>query len=423
MRKRIAVIGGGFTGLSCGVSLVDEDFEVVIFEASDKCGGLASGFNPSTGSGQVHWKWNLESFYHHIFTGDREIIELAKKVGAKYFFKEPQTTSFFRHKETVLDSPLSLMKFSAISFPARLRMGFGLAILKLIPDGIFLERYRVVDLLPKLIGSEGYKHIWEKLLKAKFGPYENLVNMAWFWARVAKRSKRLGYFEGGFQGLVDKTAKYITSHGGIIRLNTRVTSLQKNKRGVSVNGEDYDAVVLTIPASTIKKIVPGVDFPELNYLWGQTLVLETTGKLIKGYWMNILEENWPFLVTVEHTNFVDKKNYTDKHIIYVGNYLPDGHKQLKMTEQQLLRLYMPYLKKINGRFNKDMIINAYLFRVPYAQPVFPINYSRVIPKMRTKTKGIYLANMSMVYPFDRGTNYAVKMGRDVARIIKDDLRQ
>jgi hypothetical protein len=42
--------------------------------------------------------------------------------------------------------------------------------------------------------------------------------------------------------------------------------------------------------------------------------------------------------------------------------------------------------------------------------------------MRTKIKGVYLANMSMVYPFDRGTNYAVKMGEDVAKKVISDLR-
>jgi hypothetical protein len=42
--------------------------------------------------------------------------------------------------------------------------------------------------------------------------------------------------------------------------------------------------------------------------------------------------------------------------------------------------------------------------------------------MKTDFKGLYLSNMSMVYPFDRGTNYAVKMGGAVAKAVLTDLR-
>lgn len=436
MGKGVAIVGGGFTGLACGVALVDQDFQVTIFESSEKCGGLASGFHPSTDSGQA-WKWSLEFFYHHIFRGDREIQNLANKVEAEVFFKEPLTTSLFHLRETQLDSPLSLLKFSGISFPARIRMGLGLAVLRIIPNGAFLEKYRVVDTLPRLLGREGYETIWKKLLVAKFGPYTNQVNMAWFWTRVAKRSKSLGYFKGGFGRLILKTEEYIKRNGGEIRLSRKVNKISRwipgqpacqqgsarnDKEGVLIDGERFDAVVMTIPAPAIKKLIQEIDFPKLDYLWGQTLVLETSKRIIKGYWMNILEDNWPFLVMVEHTNFIDKKNYGADRIVYLGNYLPEGHKQLKMTKEQLLNLYAPFIRKINRRFKKNMVKKMFLFREPFAQPVFPINYSKSVPKMKTPIKGIYMANMSMVYPFDRGTNYAVKMGGDVAKMIIKDLK-
>lgn len=420
--KKIAVVGGGITGLSCGVALVDAGCEVTILESHDKCGGLASGFNPSADSGQIPWKWNLEIFYHHIFTGDMDIRNLAQKVGAEVFFKEPLTTSFFHLKETQLDSPISLLKFSGISFPARLQMGIGLAILKIIPNGLFLEKYKVTNFLPKLIGKEGYKAIWEKLLTAKFGPFKEEVNMAWFWTRVSKRSKKLGYFVGGFQTLVEKMEEYIKKNTGRIILNRKVEKIEKTKNGVLVDGKLFDGVVMTIPAPGIQRLVPEINFPKIDYLWGQTLILETGKKLIKGYWMNILEDHWPFLVMVDHTNFIDKKNYGGKRIVYLGNYLPEGHKQLTMTKEQLLKLYSPFIRKIDKGFKMAAADRVFLFREPFAQPVFPVNYSKSIPGKRSSVKGVYLANMSMVYPFDRGTNYAVKMGIDVAKMVIRDLK-
>ncbi|KKT30968.1 MAG: hypothetical protein UW16_C0002G0002 [Microgenomates group bacterium GW2011_GWC1_44_10] len=406
-------------GLSSAVYLVDKGHQPVLFEANEICGGLARGFKDN------EWRWSLENFYHHIFTNDQEIINFSKKVGCALNIKHPITSSFFRSEEIVLDSPLSLLKFSGISFWSRLRMGVGLGLLKLIPNGLFLEKFRAVDVLPKLLGKEGYRDIWDKLLKTKFGPFVNEVNLAWFWGRVAKRTKNLGYFEGGFTRLIDKTEEYIKNHGGEIRMGVEVKRIEKDGSGMLVDGERFDAVIITTPAPIANRILDvrdggPVGVTELNYLWGQTLILEVSKKLIKGYWMNVLEKDFPFLVVVEHTNMIDKKNYGKNRLIYLGNYLPEGHKQLKMTKEQLIKLYLPFVKKINKHFNKKQIKRSHLFREPFAQPVFPVNYSRMIPYPRLGL-GVYLANMSMVYPFDRGTNYAVKMGTDVAKMVINDL--
>jgi len=303
-------------------------------------------------------------------------------------------------------------------------MGVGLAVLKLIPRGLFLEKFRVVDALPILIGKEGYRVIWEKLIKAKFGPFADKVNMAWFWARVVKRTKDLSYFEEGFQNLADKTGEKIIEFGGEIRLGNKVRKIEKRESGKwLVDDCAFDSVIMTTPAPVVEKLFSEkIAFPKLNYLWGQTVVMEINQKLIGGYWMNILEKNWPFLVVVEHTNMIDKKYYGNNRIVYLGNYLPDGDKQLTMNKDELVSTYLPYLRKVNKLFRKKWIKSVSVFRKPYAQPVFPINYSALLPKTKTEFSGLYLANMSMVYPFDRGTNYAVKMGEEVAKQVLSDIR-
>lgn len=415
---KIAVIGGGFSGLSCALALLESKTKVVVFESRDVLGGLAGGFNPG------NWRWYLDFFYHHIFTNDKEIIKLAREVGWPVRVKNPVTTSFINNKEIQLDTPLSVLRFSQMSLWGRLRMGIGLALLKVVPDGKFLEKYQVVKVLPKLIGAEAYQVIWGKMVRAKFGPYADRVNMAWFWTRVAKRTQNLGYFDGGFRKLIEKIETKILSLGGDIKKETKIEKIENNDQGKwLVNGEIFDGVVMTTPAPITEKILGKKNmFPEVDYLWGQTLILETNHKLINGYWMNILEKDWPFLVCVEHTNMIDKKNYGGHRIIYLGNYLPADDKQLKINKEELLTRYLPYLRKINRRFKKKWITNVYLFREPYSQPVFPTNYSKLLPDTRTPIKGLYLANMNLVYPFDRGTNYAVKMGQEVAKQLLTDLK-
>lgn len=54
---------------------------------------------------------------------------------------------------------------------------------------------------------------------------------------------------------------------------------------------------------------------------------------------------------------------------------------------------------------------------PLRQPVPLVNHSANIPDIRTPLPGLYFASMSQVYPWDRGTNFAVEIGRKAAGIM------
>jgi hypothetical protein len=56
-----------------------------------------------------------------------------------------------------------------------------------------------------------------------------------------------------------------------------------------------------------------------------------------------------------------------------------------------------------------------MHRTAYGQPVPLINHSQNIPAIATPIEGLYFASMSQVYPWDRGTNFAVEIGRRAAR--------
>ena len=90
---------------------------------------------------------------------------------------------------------------------------------------------------------------------------------------------------------------------------------------------------------------------------------------------------------------------------------------MNMSTNELLKIYDPYLKKINPDYHLSLI-SSHLFKVPFAQPIIPLNYSKIIPPFQTPLSNVYLANIQQVYPWDRGTNYAVELGEKAAKIIK-----
>ena len=46
-----------------------------------------------------------------------------------------------------------------------------------------------------------------------------------------------------------------------------------------------------------------------------------------------------------------------------------------------------------------------------------VGYRQRIPPLRTPIEGLVLANTTQVYPEDRGTNYAVRLGDQAAEAI------
>ena len=74
---KIAIVGAGFTGLSASFELLKKGHEVFIFEKDSGPGGLAVGFRIK------EWGWSLEKHYHHWFSNDYEVVNLAREINYK----------------------------------------------------------------------------------------------------------------------------------------------------------------------------------------------------------------------------------------------------------------------------------------------------------------------------------------------------
>jgi protoporphyrinogen oxidase len=101
--------------------------------------------------------------------------------------------------------------------------------------------------------------------------------------------------------------------------------------------------------------------------------------------------------------------------VYCGDYLPADHRYFTMSEDALRVEFEPSLKRFNPAFDPSWVQEAWVFREAYAQPVPFVDHSRHIPPTRTPLPGLFFASMSQVYPWDRGTNYAIRLGRSVAQ--------
>ncbi|MCB9782066.1 MAG: NAD(P)/FAD-dependent oxidoreductase [Candidatus Omnitrophica bacterium] len=425
---KIAIIGAGIGGLSAAWDLAGAGHEVIVYEGSDKVGGLAGGFRPEG------WEWSVEKYYHHWFQSDAELLKIAEEIGVrdKVFYPQPVTALYHQGKFYAFDSPIAVLKFPGIHFIDRLRFGFVGAYLRFSKNWKSFEKHTAHEWLRKWMGKRAYETLWEPMLKGKFGEeYYRDVNMAWFWARIHVRTPQLGTFEGGFQAFCDEFAEAVRGRGATILLETpveRIESKDKDQLALRTNDgeETFDRVLSTTSPELVAKMAP--DLPE-DYLSG-VRNLKSLGAVVltlsmdrplgpEIYWYNLPKsEGFPFLCLVEHTQFVDKEHFGGNHIVYCGDYLPPDHRYFSMTKEEILEEYLPGLQKINPEVSKDWVKESWMFRAQYAQPVPFVNHSENIPSIRTPIPGLYWASMSQVYPWDRGTNFAVEIGRRAAKSIQ-----
>lgn len=417
---KIAIIGAGFTGLASAYQLTKQGHEVVIFEKDQLPGGLALGYK------KRQWEWTLENYYHHWFTNDSAILRLAKEIGYQVIVKRPKTCVYVGGETYQLDSPLSLFTFPKLPFWDKVRMAETLALLKLNPFWQHMEKVKATSFLPRAMGEKAYKMIWEPLFVNKFGDFADSISLAWFWARIVKRTPNLAYPRGGFLQFAQALEKEIKKQGGICYYKSSITQIGENGKPFVVHDgkkEHFDRIIVTVPTFAFLKLAPQLPeeykqkLAKLQGIGAMTVVLRMKKAFLqdKIYWLNVCDPAAPITAIVEHTNFMDKKYYNNEHILYLGNYLPTDHPYFSMNEEELMQEFNPFLSQLHPQYKKN-IIDIDIFRVPFAQPIITTNYSKSIPLSITPLRHVFLANMQQVYPWDRGTNYAVELGEKIAKL-------
>jgi protoporphyrinogen oxidase len=427
--KKIAIIGAGIGGMAAAYDLIRAGHRVTIFEASDQVGGLASGFKES------HWEWSVEKFYHHWFASDQHILKLIDELGwgDRVIFPRPYTVMYFNGQFYPFDSITKAILFPGLGWGIR-KARFGLVglYLRLTNNWRALEQYTVNDWMRRWAGDAVYEMMWEPLMLGKFGErYSKQVNMAWMWARLKARTTHLGTFKGGFQAFSDLFAARLKEMGAQLVLSTpvsRLTSLPEGGLEMDTPGgpETFDQCLVTTSPSLMARLAP--ELPP-RYLEG-LLALKSMGAVVmvlalkqqlseQGYyWYNLPKSaGFPYLALVEHTNFVSPEYFGGDRIVYIGDYLETDHEYFRLSQDELLARFLPSLPRFNPRFSPDWVRKSWLFRSSYAQPVPLVNHSQNIPSIQTPIPGLYFASMSQVYPWDRGTNFAVEIGRQAAEMM------
>lgn len=451
----MAIVGGGITGLTLAYELSKKGVEVLLLEKNPQTGGQA-GTIPLGDC-------RLEKFYHHLFTGDTDVLGLIKEVSlaGEIVWKQPKMGIYYPGGNFPFGTPLELLKFSPLSFTQRLRFGITTLYLQKCCHWEKWENQPAQEWIRNWAGNRIYQVIWGPLLESKFGNRAPQISLAWFGTKIKLRGEsrslwgreKLGYLKGSFQLLIDQLEREIKKRRGIILVNTMVTRISFSKsRKFSLRvllpeqippdsqtktflpgerkirndkeGEFLaDRVVVTAALPLFVKLIPQLpsdyccQLRRIGYQSNITLLLRLSQPLTSFYWLNISDPQFPFVGLIEHTNLLSPEDYGNQHWIYLSRYLSAEEELYHLPAENIFHQFLPFLTRINSQFRETWVKEYYVFREEFAQPVITRNYSQQKPSPITPIEGLYLANTSQIYPEDRGINYSVRLARQVAQLI------
>jgi len=426
-----AIIGAGPTGLTAAWELRKSGGQVTLYERDGgEIGGLA-GAAPLNGT-------YIDKFYHHIFTSDSDILNLINEMGLSQdmIWAEPKNGIYINETLYPFTSPMDLITMPEVSLIGRFRMGLAVLMAKNVKDYMSMESINAKDWLIQKTGRDTYEKIWRNLLYSKFDKDADSVSGVWIWNKFKLRGstrqnlskEMLGYLKGSFFRLYESMAGQLKK-AGVKTIYEPVLHITGDNGKVVIETEHgalvYDKALFTgapaqlcglceLPDSYMEKAAL------TKYKSNICMTIITRQQISEYYWITIAQRDAPFVLFIEHTNLIKDPAYEDTHIIYLSRYIDESDPYWNTPDDGIKTGFFEYLSRLFPGFRRESVIDSYINRAVYAQPVIGLNYSKHILPFETPVMGLYLASMAQIYPEDRGQNYAVNMGKKIARIISGD---
>jgi protoporphyrinogen oxidase len=435
--KHVIIIGAGLTGLTLAYCLLRNGLKVTIIEANASIGGLA-GFFEHNGS-------HLDKYYHFICKGDRHLLAFIDELDLtdKLNWNDAKTGFFINGDMYPLNSPIDLLLFKPLNLAGKARFALHALFSQIFMNWQKLDPISAESWLKKWLGLNGYRTIWEPLLKIKFEPYHTMISAAWIWHRIHRVAgsrngflggTAYGYFEHGCWDLFSALwAKIQSSSFCSCLLNRRVAGLrieESSVKGVILEAGvhlDADAVVSTISLPHLMDLIPKEAVPPnyeywkklsgIDYLNIVCVLMRLKNPLSDAFWINVNDQRIRFCGLIEFTNLSNPAGDSGSHLVYIPYYLHHHDPKWSYSDRDLFKEYVAALKLINPDFDESWILDYWIFRDEHAQSICGTNFLDIMPRTRTIVKDLYITDSTTYYPEDRTLNASVKTAQAVAEML------
>jgi protoporphyrinogen oxidase len=406
---KIAIIGGGLTGLALADRLLGPGRTITVFERESKVGGLATWHH----YGDFVW----DRFYHVILPSDRHLIGFLHRLGLGEKLRWTRTfTGFYVDRSFhSMSSGMDFLRFRPISMVGKLRLAFTILYCSRLANWQRLESVAVGDWLHRLSGTATYEKIWRPLLLAKLGENYRRVSAVFIWSYIKRmfsardpstQKEHLGYVSGGYKAVFSRIEERLRQAGGTIHTGVAVRQIAASTcSGVTVRYnetvERFDKVVFTGPVSALRAVVSSdlcrIVHPQgadVEYLGVICAVLVTRKPLLPYYVLNIADERVPFTGVIGMSNLVSIRETAGLHITYLPKYVHSEDPMLRESDESLEKRFLSGVSVMFPDFDVTTIVSVHINRASKVQPLQVIGYSQLVPTAITAHPDFFVLNTS-----------------------------
>lgn len=427
--KRIAVLGAGIGGLTSAYYLARAGHRPIVFEASERLGGLGTHFEHE---GQV-----LDRFYHVLLDSDHDLLGLLDELGVtdRLIWKETGMGFHVGGSLYGFNTPLDLLRFGAVPFLDRIRVGLGaLYATRVKRNATDLDDRQAVDWLREVFGERVLQRLWIPLLRAKFGDRLDRVPAYWVWNTLNREKNGSqevkGYLREGFPGLATRLREAIEKLGGEVRLQSQVQRMAAENGSVDLTvgneTETYAAALSTLPLPLLSKVSEGsltaaIPLPSLDYQGVVNAIVVSKKPLERYYWTAVVEDDFPFQGVVETTHVIPSESIGDRHLFYLMNYCDADSETYARSDDAVAQQAVDGLQSLYTTFDPKDVEATYVFRAPHVEPVWTVGYLRERPAHRIGDSHVYLSTTAQAYPRVTAWNTSIGLARDATDTLLQDI--
>jgi protoporphyrinogen oxidase len=437
MKPRIAVVGGGITGLTAAYTLLKQGYEVTVFEARQAIGGLSATYH----FGAFSW----DRFYHCILTSDDSLLKLIEELdlSSRLRWRTTEVGFYSRNALHRMTTPVDLLRFPCLSLWAKIRFGLGILYAGSVCDGRGLEAVPLKDWIERVFGKELFREIWDPLLRCKLGDLRSEASASFLWSTIRrlystrdkgiKKKEQLGYVEGGYRVVLDRLVRQIQALGGKLQLGTALDRIEGTGQGIGLTYKsefrEFDACLMTVPAPEILRMVPSLSrgsqlrLTMPTYL-GMVCVALVLRRPLSPYYLTNVTQEAPFTGIVEMTNLIDpEKNTSGYSLLYLPKYTTPSDPLFLETDDEVWSRFSGALFQMHPALRASEIVSTHVFRERYVQPVPTLHYSENAPTVETNIPHLFVANTTQIVNDTLNNNAMVRIARKACSVITRDLQE
>lgn len=424
-------------GLTLAMRMAKQGHDVTLIEAADRLGGLASVWE----LGDVTW----EKHYHVILMSDDRLRNLLGEIGLsdELNWVETKTGFYTNGKLYSMSDTAEFLKFPPLTLIEKLRLGGTIFYASKIKNWRRLEKIPVADWLRRWSGNGTFEKIWKPLLHAKLGESYKKTAASFIWAHISRmykarrtglKKEMFGYVSGGYRRIIERLEEVLDELNVTVQSGKPIENIQKQADGqfqirmADGSEQTFDRVIMTTPNSILSRVCTDLSedektrFDEVDYL-GIVCASALLKKPLSPYYVTNITDTWvPMTAVIEMTCIVDREEMDGHSLVYLPKYVPAEHELFDKTDDEIREAFLAALDRMHPEFDRSDVVDFKISRVRSVMAIPTLNYSQLLPPMKSSVDGMYVVNSSYILRGNLNVNETITIAEDALEtVLRNEL--